>query len=187
MIEMITYKNRWLREFNLQKKKIEMILQDKALGIHHIGGTSLPDISARDIIDMQLTVSELTTDIEQRLKIIGYSRVNHISRDHRPRGYNQVSRKQLVKWLFIAGTPEIQLHVRLENSFNQRSTLLCRDYLRAQPYAAKAYEEMKKKLTKHFANDDIAYGHIKNPVFDIILDGAELWAEKVGWRPSLSD
>lgn len=187
MTEMITYKNRWLREFNLQKKKIETILGDKVLGIHHIGGTSLPDISARDIIDIQLTVSELTEDLEQRLRIIGYSRVNHITRDHRPRGYNQVSQKQLIKWLFIVSTPGIRLHVRLENNFNQRRTLLCRDYLRSQPYAAKAYEEMKKKLIKHFPDDDIAYGHIKNPVFDIIMDGAEIWAEKVGWKPSLSD
>lgn len=187
MVEVITYKNRWLREFNLQKKKIDIILRNKALAIHHIGATSLPNIATRDIIDIQLTVPALTSDIEQLLKIIGYNRVGHVVKDRKPRNFSQMSDEKLAKWLFVANPPGVNLHVRLENGFNQRRALLFRDYLRSEFFTAKAYEEMKKQLAKHFPEDNLAYDYIKDELFDIIMNGAELWAETVGWIIPPSD
>ncbi|AKK71950.1 hypothetical protein OK18_04215 [Chryseobacterium gallinarum] len=187
MIEIVAYNALWAKDFLQQKEKIQNALEGNALAVHHIGSTSVPHLAAKNIIDIQVTVAEFTNEIERGLNRIGYKRLHHILSDHRPQGYDHLSEKQLSKWFFISNEPAVNLHVRLQHSFNQRYALLCRDYLRAHPYAAKAYEEIKKQLAKHFQNDIDAYYDIKDPVFDVIMSGAELWSEKVGWKPQMAE
>ena len=70
---------------------------------------------------------------------------------------------------------------------NQRYALLCRDYLRSQPRAADAYGEIKAQLAGYFPNDADAYYAIKDPVFDVLMAGAEVWAATTHWREPPSD
>ena len=79
------------------------------------------------------------------------------------------------------------LHVRERGRFNQRFPLLCRDFLRAHPTAAGAYALIKQRLVQRFPDDEDAYYDIKDPVFDIIIEGANDWATLVGWLPPPGD
>ena len=91
---------------------------------------------------------------------------------------------------------DIQITVRsldplVERAFNcvgyQRYPILFRDFLRANPAAAFAYAQVKSALAKDPADNVDAYYDIKNPACDIIMAGAELWAEKAGWLIGPSD
>lgn len=79
------------------------------------------------------------------------------------------------------------MHVRQKGRFNQRFALICRDFLRARPVAAAAYGLIKQRLAERFPADPDAYYDIKDPVFDIIVEGANAWAEVIGWSEPPGD
>jgi GrpB-like predicted nucleotidyltransferase (UPF0157 family) len=110
------------------------------------------------------------------------------TRDHRPPGMN-LSDVELEKRAFTepAGERRANVHVRAEGRFNQRYALLCRDYLRAHPAAAGAYADVKRALTGIVGDDIDAFYAVKDPVFDIIMAGADEWAAATAWRPGPSD
>jgi GrpB-like predicted nucleotidyltransferase (UPF0157 family) len=96
--------------------------------------------------------------------------------------------EELVKVFAQAAAPRrINLHVRLVGRFNQRYPLLCRDYLRTHADAALAYGEVKRHLSPIVGDDQDAYYDVKDPVFDIIMAGAEAWAAATGWEPGPTD
>ena len=95
--------------------------------------------------------------------------------------------RELEKRAFGYAGRRVHLHVREAGRFNQRYPLLCRDYLRAHPLAASAYGEIKRQLARRFPNDVEAYYDVKDPVFDVLMAGAEEWVARVGWQPPPTD
>ncbi len=146
---------------------------------HHIGSTSVPGLAAKDIIDIQATVASFD-DID--LSVL--SSLNYIERsglsDHPPAG-RDIPEAQLKKRFFRGLKRRANLHVRVGGAFNQRYPILCRDYLRAHPVTAESYQVIKERLSDWFPTDANRYYDIKDPVFDIIMDGAEIWAAATGW------
>ena len=66
---------------------------------------------------------------------------------------------------------------------NQRYALLFRDYLRAHPNSAATIALIKQQLAHYHADDVDAYYNIKDPVYDLIWDAAQAWAEQSDWQP----
>lgn len=62
-----------------------------------------------------------------------------------------------------------------------RQALLFRDFLRENSKAASSYGEMKRQLSANKADRE-AYYQAKDPFVEILLEAAEAWAEKTGWR-----
>ena len=60
-------------------------------------------------------------------------------------------------------------------------------YLRANPPATVGYEGVKRALAGLRPDDTDAYLAVKDPVCDIIMVGAELWAAATRWSPGPSD
>jgi GrpB-like predicted nucleotidyltransferase (UPF0157 family) len=77
--------------------------------------------------------------------------------------------------------------VRLAGRANLRYALLFLDYLRANPASAQAYAQVKRALAKLHPEDAEVYYDVKDPVCDIILGGAEVWAAATRWQPGPSD
>jgi GrpB-like predicted nucleotidyltransferase (UPF0157 family) len=156
------------------------------LRIDHIGSTAVPGLMAKDVIDVQVTV-EAFDGVDDVLASSGFTPWPSIATDHRPPG-SHVPDDELVKHFAQASVPRrVNVHVRLAGRFNQRYALLCRDYLRTHPGAADAYGEVKRHLSRIVADDVEAYYDVKDPVFDIIMAGAEDWAATTGWTPGPSD
>lgn len=65
------------------------------------------------------------------------------------------------------------VHVREGGQCNPALPILCRDFLRAHPIAANAYGLIKQHLAKRFPTDEDACYDIKDPVFDVIVEGAK--------------
>ena len=187
MIEIIPFQLSWTTSFNNIAAQLRTSLSGNALAIHHIGSTSVPGLAAKNVIDIQVTVSDLQVSVQQQLEEAGYIFHTGTAVDHQPPGRDDLGSIELAKYFYHKNEPRVNLHIRELGRFNQRYPLLCRDYLRSHPLAAKAYEEIKKQLARYFPNDSNAYYDIKDPVFDIIMSGAEGWAAFTGWQLPASD
>ena len=153
--------------------------------IDHIGSTSVPGLGAKDIIDIQITAHTLDDKrIVGAIEAAGLTVRTNIDRDHQPPG-RSLATDELAKR--YAQGDRINCHIRQEGRFNQRYALLCRDYLRTHPLAAAAYEAFKCELARRFGDNAQGYYDIKDPVFDIIMEGAYAWADTTAWEPGPGD
>ena len=186
MIVIVPPSPAWSSEFQRIGAKLRTALDDAALRIDHIGSTAVANLDAKDIIDVQVTVASfanLTAPFERA----GFKLLDGYTRDHQPPGMS-LPAIELEKRLFKPDSSRpANVHVRIEGRFNQRYPLLCRDYLRAHPKAASAYAEIKRQLARRFPNDTEAYYDVKDPVFDLIMAGAEEWAQATNWQLGASD
>ena len=86
MIEIIPYQDNWPREFQEIALALRRALGALALRIDHIGSTSVPGLAAKDVIDIQITVTQLSGEVITAMTAPGYIRPEGIWRDHRPPG-----------------------------------------------------------------------------------------------------
>jgi len=188
LIAIVSYDPAWRDEFKALAGILRQALGGLALRIDHIGSTAVPGLGAKDRIDIQITVKSLDPEVEQALNRVGYTRIKHLTRDHIPPGYTG-NESDWDKWVFKppVGQRATNLHIRMDGKPNQRYALLFRDYLRAHQDAAQAYFRVKKALAHYHTEDVDAYYDVKDPVCDIIMSGAELWAATTNWHVGPTD
>ena len=188
MITIVPYLLDWPDQFARLGRGLRDVLGDLALRIDHVGSTSVPGLAAKDIIDIQVSVRALTTELGDALNRAGYEPRGHVTRDHLPAGGPE-DPEQWRKWFYNErdGARRVNLHVRVAGRANQRYAVLFRDYLRANAAAAAAYGQVKSALAGSHADDDEAYYAVKDPACDIIMVGAEAWAAGTGWVLGPSD
>lgn len=136
---------------------------DDGYDYQHIGSTSVPGLSAKPIVDLQIRVPSLPDEstVDELLLDAGYHPATGSRPDspgvHRdiPRGGEDVPDEVWVKRLFVSpdpGSPTI-LHLRLAASPWGRYTVAFRDLLRADPAEAARYERTKRDLARQHADD----------------------------------
>lgn len=184
MIVIHDYKPTWPEEFESIRDSLVGSLGPLALRIDHIGSTSVPGLGAKDVIDVQVTVHALTSEVKDRLIQAGYEFWAAIAHDHVPLG-EDADPASWAKFLFNEpqGGRRANVHVRVDGHPNQRYPLLFRDYLRAHPNSAPSIERIKRELVKRHAEDEEAYYDIKDPVYDLIWEAALEWSRQTGWKP----
>lgn len=156
----------------------------------HIGSTSVPGLTAKACLDLQVTVRELPGPgpgrFEEALATLGFvpavgSRPDSpgVHRDL-PRGSEVVADDLWRKRLFtrdIDGPDATILHVRLGASPWSRYTVWFRDWLRAHPDARDRYAAFKAVAAAAHAGDlDYDdYTRAKTEFFDQVQDAFEAW------------
>jgi GrpB-like predicted nucleotidyltransferase (UPF0157 family) len=189
VISIVSYKTSWPNEFLEKGRMLRNILSDLALRIDHIGSTSVPGLAAKDIIDIQITASRLSHNVESAMNLAGFQRLANITQDHVPPG-KEADAHDWEKWFFQPASAgrRVNVHVRMPGRANQRYAILFRDYLRVFPAIAQAYGRVKEAIIKYHLEQDLeAYYDIKDPVCDIIYGGAEQWAASTNWQAGPSD
>ena len=85
-VTIVPYRPDWSAEFYAVARALRIALGDSALRIDHIGSTAVPGLAAKDRIDVQACVTELSSvdAVEPRLKSVGYEARPDISHDHVP-------------------------------------------------------------------------------------------------------
>ena len=160
------------------------VLGPRALRIEHIGSTAIPGMAAKDVIDLQVSVADLESaarDFDAPLGAQGFQRVPY-EHDHVPAGLGDDPARWVKRLWSRRGhaAGDVNLHVRLAGSPNERVALLFRDWLRAHPAAVLAYAAFKRGLAD--AVPDLgAYTDVKDPVVDLVIAAAEPWASETGW------
>jgi len=186
VIELVEADPTWPQQFEEIGRSLRAAFGPRAVRIDHIGSTAVPGLLAKDVIDVQVTVGAFD-GVTHLLAVSGFEVWPDMAADHRPLG-SSLPDEELVKLFAQAAAPRrVNLHVRLPGRFNQRYPLLCRDYLRSHPNAMRAYGELKRHLARIVGDDEDAYYDVKDPVFDIVMAGAEAWAVAAKWAPGPSD
>jgi GrpB-like predicted nucleotidyltransferase (UPF0157 family) len=185
VVEIVAYREEWPAEFRRIAAALSEALGVLAPRIDHIGSTSVPGLAAKDVIDVQVTVTALEPigRLAAALSAAGYTLVPEIARDHRPPGAAGPDTDWEKRFARPpAGQRRTNVHVRVLGRPNHRYALLFRDYLCSHPMAAAAYAELKRRLAAVPGMEVSDYAEIKDPVCDIVMVAAEAWAVVTGWR-----
>jgi len=189
MIEIVDPKPEWPTEFARLADVLRTGLGPLALRVDHIGSTAVPGLPAKDVIDLQVGVVELSAAVADAISRLGFVPFPQADRDHVPPGQSPSAHTARVngweKFLFTepSGDRRANVHVRRVDAPNFRFALLFRDYLVAHPSSAAAYAELKRRLAAGLA-DAASYPTAKDPAVDLVYFAAEAWAAAVGWEPA---
>lgn len=181
-VKILPYQDRWPIEFEQIASQLRLVLQDTVLRIDHIGSTSVPGLSAKDIIDIQITVANLEDEAyQERLRHSEFIYRGHnwdnfidIPDETSPELQKKYARE-------IPGQRRTHIHIREQGRHNQRYALLFRDYLRASDQTRMAYQRIKERLALLFPDSIEGYLYIKDPVMDLMYVAAETWASATNW------
>ncbi|SCL37194.1 dephospho-CoA kinase [Micromonospora rhizosphaerae] len=173
----------WPQQYARLAARIRHALAPADVRIDHIGSTAVPGLAAKDVIDIQLSVSSLEEadgPIAERLAAAGFPRLpGEWWDDPRPPGSGRWAKR--LHGSADPGRP-VYLHLRVAESPGWRHALLMRDHLRADPDQRAAYLQLKRELAAS-APDSATYGTLKDPWFDEEHLRAEEWAALTAWRP----
>ena len=191
-IEIVPYNPEWPQWFELVKTKFNEYLGPLALSIDHIGSTAVPGLGAKNRIDIQITLQDLTpktkNSIDAALQASGLGETV-FSEDHRP-PLDIYSNEHWIKFFFsfLFEAPncsfDTNIHFRVKGKANQIYALLFRDYLRSHPSTSAGYQKLKEKLAEYHPQTIQAYCDIKDSACDMIMSAAQEWANQVSWSPA---
>jgi len=155
---MADYDPQWPEMYAEQERRVRAALGPAALQIGHIGSTSVPGLAAKPIIDVLVTVEDITAeeDYLDQLLDVGYElRVREPA--HR-----------------MVRTPARDVHVHVLEVGDQAADdyLLFRDRLRADPEDRGLYERTKRALIEQDWADMNAYAEAKTGVIAAIKERA---------------
>ena len=175
----------WPARFREIAGALRQLLGEDTTRIDHIGSTSVPGLAVKDVIDIQVTVSELAASDRWPDELLPGLVRRPVTRDHVP----AASSTDPADWdkRYWSGPVGLHVHVRQHGRPNQRYALLFRDYLRHDPVAAGSYESLKRALAATVGDDWDAYYAVKDPACDLVIAAAEQWAVRVGWSAPPSD
>jgi dephospho-CoA kinase len=175
----------WPAQAQRLADRIRLAAGERGLRVDHVGSTAVPGLPAKDVIDLQLTVSTLddAAALAGPLTEAGFVAQPHIDHDN-PHG---PAREPWPKRFHAAADPGrvAHLHLRTPDSGGWRFALLFRDWLRADAQARADYLAVKRDLSGRFGTDDDGsrYAEAKESWFAEAHPRAEDWAERTGWRP----
>ena len=146
--------------------------------IEHFGSTSVPSLSAKPIIDMQIEVTSLE---ETRKKVIPILESQGYDYFWRPTWGDDVP--PFYAWCIKRDTNGLRTHhihiIEDDIAFAEHwDVLLFRDYLIEHPEIAKEYGDIKSSLSNRFHNDRVAYTENKTEFVKRVTKMAKTYYEK---------
>ena len=183
--EVVSYDLIWPDRAAALIELLANIQGDGARRVEHIGSTAVAGMDAKDIVDVQVSVVDLESaviDFDDGLRSVGFVRLPY-EHDHVPAGRDDDADRWVKRMWARRNHPQgdVNLHVRLVGSPNERLALLFRDWLRAHPASVPAYAAFKRALAAAMPTVDV-YTDIKDPVVDLVVTVAEEWAATTGWQ-----
>lgn len=157
--DVVPYDRRWPALFVAERKRIHEASGGRLIRIEHIGGTSIPGMCAKPVLDMAVARPADTTvsDCIAALERAGY--------EHR--GFRGVPGREF----FCRGRPRAY-HVHLVEDGGRlwRDYLAFRDYLSAHAEEARRFATSKHTLAERFSRDREGYVDAKAGYVQEILE-----------------
>jgi GrpB-like predicted nucleotidyltransferase (UPF0157 family)/8-oxo-dGTP pyrophosphatase MutT (NUDIX family) len=166
-VRIVPYDVSWPELFLEERAVLSAAIGDWAVGgIHHVGGTVVPGLEAKPVIDILVGVQDLATsrDCFGRLAALGYVYAPY--------------RADEMHW-FCKPDPARRthhLHLVPTGSPRFRNELAFRDYLCGHADVARDYGALKRRLAKEFEHDREGYTAAKADFVRAALDRARTGA-----------
>ena len=158
VVRLVEYDPRWPALFTAEQQRIRDQCGRLRLRLEHIGGTSIPGMCSKPVLDILAGRPRDTSDWDYvaALEQAGY--------EHR--GERGVPGRHY----FRRGQPRAyHVHLVEEGDRLWRDYLVFRDYLRAHAEAARRFAGVKRELSVRFAHDREAYMNAKSQYVQEIL------------------
>jgi GrpB-like predicted nucleotidyltransferase (UPF0157 family) len=168
-VVVVDYDPRWESHFALLRARVWPAVEDFAVAIEHVGSTSVRGLAAKPIVDLDVIVrseGDVALAIE-RLGAIGYAYRGNLGIEGRE------------AFRAAVNEPAHNLYVCREDCAAVRDHVTFRDYLRAHPETARAYEELKRDLARQFPEDIDRYSVAKTDFVTGILKTAGIGVERI--------
>ncbi|HEY8619080.1 MAG TPA: dephospho-CoA kinase [Dermatophilaceae bacterium] len=183
---LVPYDESWPLTASRLIGRIKSALGDGAVAVEHIGSTSVPGLTAKDVIDLQIGVRRLSdADAPEFVKALadkGFPRS----------GGDENNSDDALPWIDdvtlwqkrFHGSADpgriVHLHVREIDGPGWRYALLFRDWLRAEADERTAYAELKARLART-ATTTTEYVEAKGPWIVGAMARADTWARHTSW------
>jgi GrpB-like predicted nucleotidyltransferase (UPF0157 family) len=176
-IVIVPYDPQWPQRFEQISRQLRSALGEQALRIDHIGSTAVPNLAAKPVIDIQISVATLEPVDAYRAAVESAGFVWRADNDDRTKRYFRE----------LPGQRRIHIHVRRAGSWAEQLALLFRDYLRAHPDEAAQYATLKQRLAAEYSENRAGYTAAKGPFIWQIMQQAAAWSQRTGWEPGPAD
>ncbi len=154
----VEYNPKWAVQFEKIKEKLSKPLIDFAIKIEHVGSTSIPNLAAKPIIDIDIiyTKSSDFEGIKNHLELLGYFHNGNQGIEGREVFKRKSDNEDEVLdkiphhlYLCKADCAELQRHI------------LFRDYLRKHDITRNFYQNLKYEIANEANQDKKLYANIK--------------------------
>ncbi|MFC6014446.1 dephospho-CoA kinase [Nocardia lasii] len=179
-------------EWDVQARRIiarlHLACGASAVRIDHVGSTAVHGLPAKDIIDIQITVADMTTaeSLSDALAGAGFPLAAHVTHDNPKPSPHDPDGTDLSRWgKRLHGNADpgrpANIHLRVRDSLGQRFALDLRDWLRADEHGRAEYLAVKRGAELAAADlvgDEAgeAYYRVKEPWFDAVYPVVTEWA-----------
>jgi GrpB-like predicted nucleotidyltransferase (UPF0157 family) len=162
-ITVVDYDERWPRRFRDVAERVRQALGDDALGVEHIGSTSVPGLAAKPIVDVLLTVDDVSSEATYVPALTSAGFMLRVREpEHR-----------------MLRTParDVHLHVYEPDRPEVRDYLDLRDWLRIDADDCELYAATKRRLARKQWADMNDYADAKTDVVRDVLVRARAWRD----------
>lgn len=170
----------WPQQARRVMARIALVAGSRPHRVDHIGSTAVPDLDAKDVLDVQVVVAHLDVATQLAGDLISAGLVKREGRwcDDAHDGTTQD------KAMATNADPAraVNCHIRPASSPAWREALLLRDWLRTRPAERRNYADLKHQLAAQQWDSIDAYALAKTPFISSALDRAEQWAARTGWQ-----
>ena len=148
----------WPEKFQRHAAIISQALGRKALGIEHVGSTSVPGLAAKPIIDIDVLVEDSSHETAYLPALLA---AGYVLRVREPDWHEHR----------MLRTPELDVHIHIFSTgcVEVARQLAFRNRLRSHAEDRLRYEALKRKLAKEDWTDMDAYARAKSAVVEEII------------------
>ena len=154
----VPYDERWARDFAHIRDEVSAALGELSLAIEHVGSTSVPGLSAKPIIDIDVVISDRSRlpDVVSALNGIGYIHQGDLG----------IPGREAFKYVGPDTQRERHLYVCAEDSAELKRHIAFRDWLRAHPDDVREYSRIKAEGAALYPYDIDKYIAHKSPFIE---------------------
>ena len=154
------YDEAWKQDFTDISSEIRDALGELALRIEHVGSTSVPGLSAKPVIDLDVVIRDdsVLDEVVSRLGTIGYQHEGNLG----------IAGREAFGYEGKEHLREHHLYVCPQDSPELKRHTAFRDYLRSHPDAVREYSRIKEEAAALYPYDIDGYIKHKSPVIEKI-------------------
>ena len=154
------YDASWAQDFLDIRRELEEALSGLALRIEHVGSTSVPGLSAKPIIDIDVVIRDgsVLPAVIEAMESIGYHHEGNLG----------IPGREAFKYEGKEHLRKHHLYVCTQDSPELRRHIIFRDFLRENPDAVLRYSTVKEEGAARYPYDIDKYIEYKSPLIEEI-------------------